>query len=56
MFDSGFMRETTGKFWKGDIHFGFNISRTWGVGKQAKIERKEKRAKKKLKEAQGEVD
>lgn len=51
MYDSGFMRETTGKFWKGDIHFGFNISRTWGVGKLAKQERKEKRAKKKAAEA-----
>jgi hypothetical protein len=51
MYDSGFMRETTGKFWKGDIHFGFNISRTWGVGKQAKQERKARRAQKKLKQA-----
>lgn len=48
MYDTGFMRETTGKFWKGDIHFGFNISRTWGVGKQAKLERKAKHAKKKM--------
>ena len=48
MYDAGFMRETTGKFWKGDIHFGFNISRTWGVGKKAKQERKERKAKKKL--------
>ena len=44
-FDSGFMRETTGKFWKGDIHIGFNVSRTWGVGKKAKQDRKEKKAK-----------
>ena len=47
MYETGFLRETTGKFWKGDIHVGFNISRTWGVGKQAKQERKEKKAKKK---------
>lgn len=52
MYDSGFMRETTGKFWKGDIHFGFNISRTWGVGKQAKAERKARHAAKKLKQQQ----
>ncbi|MDB5228730.1 MAG: hypothetical protein JWN78_2923 [Bacteroidota bacterium] len=51
MYDTGFMRETTGRFWKGDIHFGFNISRTWGVGKQAKLERKEKHAKKKMAKA-----
>jgi hypothetical protein len=47
MYETGFLRETTGKFWKGDIHVGFNISRTWGVGKKAKQERKEKKAKKK---------
>lgn len=47
MYDAGFMRESTGKFWKGDIHFGFNISRTWGVGKQAKAERKAKKARRK---------
>lgn len=47
MYESGFLRRTTGNFWKGDIHIGFNISRTWGVGKDAKAERKEKRAKKK---------
>lgn len=46
--DAGFLRETTGKFWKGDIHIGFNISRTWGVGKQAKQARKEKKARHKL--------
>ncbi|MBK9792311.1 MAG: hypothetical protein IPP60_04245 [Sphingobacteriales bacterium] len=53
MYETGFMRETTGKFWKGDIHIGFNISRTWGVGKKAKQERKEKKAKKKLAQQNG---
>lgn len=53
MYETGFIRETTGKFWKGDIHIGFNISRTWGVGKQAKQERKERKAKKKLAQATG---
>ena len=48
MNETGFLRETTGKFWKGDIHIGFNISRTWGVGKQAKQARKEKKARHKL--------
>lgn len=47
MYESGFIRRTTDNFWKGAIHIGFNISRTWGVGKQAKAERKEKKAKKK---------
>lgn len=47
MYESGFLRETTGKFWKGDIHIGFNISRTWGVGKKAKEERKQKKSLKK---------
>lgn len=32
MFDSGFMRQTTGDFWKGDIHFGFNITRSIAIG------------------------
>jgi hypothetical protein len=52
MFESGFLRRTSGSFWKGDVHIGFNISRTWGVGKDAKAERKEKRAKKKAAAAQ----
>jgi hypothetical protein len=47
MYEQGFMRLTTGNFWKGDIHFGFNISRTWGVGKAYKQERQEKKMKKK---------
>jgi hypothetical protein len=46
MYESGFLRETTGKFWKGDIHIGFNISRTWSVEPKKKAERK---AKKELK-------
>ncbi len=53
MYETGFMRETTGKFWKGDIHIGFNISRTWGVGKEAKQARKEKKAKRKLYQQSG---
>lgn len=48
MYESGFLRETNGKFWKGDIHLGFNISRTWGVGKSAKADRKDKKARRKL--------
>lgn len=32
MFDSGFMRQTTGNFWKGDIHLGFNITRNFALG------------------------
>jgi hypothetical protein len=45
MFDSGFMRETIGNFWKGDIHFGFNISRTFGVGKGKKGSKSSKKDK-----------
>jgi len=44
MYLQGFTRKTTGNFWDGDIHFGFNISRTFGMN--GKI--KEKRAAKKL--------
>jgi hypothetical protein len=29
MIEKGFIAETTGNFFKGDIHFGFNISRTF---------------------------
>jgi hypothetical protein len=32
MFDSGFMRQTTGNFWDGDIHLGFNITRNFALG------------------------
>jgi len=32
MFESGFLRQTTGDILKGDIHLGFNITRTWGFG------------------------
>lgn len=31
MIETGFIPETTGNFFKGDIHFGFNISRTFQV-------------------------
>lgn len=32
-FESGFITGTTDNFWDGDIRFGFNISRTFQVGK-----------------------
>lgn len=54
MYESGFLRETTGKFWKGDIHIGFNISRTWSVAPKHKAERKAKREQKKLAKATAE--
>lgn len=33
MIEKGFIAETTGEFFKGDIHFGFNISRAFQVKK-----------------------
>lgn len=33
MIEKGFIAETTGNFFKGDIHFGFNISRAFQVKK-----------------------
>ncbi len=33
MIEKAFITETTGEFFKGDIHFGFNISRTFQLGK-----------------------
>ncbi|NER13449.1 hypothetical protein GWK08_08380 [Leptobacterium flavescens] len=33
MIEKGFIAETTGDFFKGDIHFGFNISRAFQVSK-----------------------
>jgi hypothetical protein len=33
MFETGFISETTGKPWQGDIHFGFNISRSFSFRK-----------------------
>jgi hypothetical protein len=33
MIEKGFIAETTGDFFKGDIHFGFNISRAFQVNK-----------------------
>ena len=36
MFDMGFMSETIGRWDNGDIHFGFNITRTFSFGKKAK--------------------
>lgn len=32
MYENGFLRQTTGNVLKGDIHLGFNITRTWGFG------------------------
>lgn len=32
MYENGFLRQTTGDVLKGDIHLGFNITRTWGFG------------------------
>ena len=32
--EKGFISETTGDFWSGDIHLGFNITRTFQLGKQ----------------------
>lgn len=43
MFESGFLRQTTGNVLKGDIHLGFNITRTWGFG--GKIKRKPRKVK-----------
>ncbi len=31
---NGFIGETTGKFFDGDIHFGFNVSRVFTIGKR----------------------
>ena len=33
MIEKGFIAETTGDFFKGDIHFGFNISRAFQISK-----------------------
>lgn len=32
MYENGFLRQTTSNVLKGDIHLGFNITRTWGFG------------------------
>lgn len=34
MIEKGFITETTSDFFDGDIHFGFNISRVFNIGKQ----------------------
>lgn len=36
MIEKGFIAETTGDFFEGDIHFGFNISRNFQFGKNKK--------------------
>lgn len=33
MIEKGYITETVGNWWKGDIHFGFNVSRVFTVGK-----------------------
>jgi hypothetical protein len=35
-FERGFITETTGDFFHGDIHFGFNITRTFQLGRKLK--------------------
>ncbi len=40
MIEKGFIAETTGEFFKGDIHFGFNISRAFQVKKPKEEEDK----------------
>jgi hypothetical protein len=39
MFESGFMRQTTGNFWKGDLHLGFNMTRNFSLGNKKKIKK-----------------
>lgn len=36
MYENGFLRNTTGNVLKGDIHLGFNITRSWGFGGKGK--------------------
>ena len=36
MTEQGFVGETRDDFFKGDIHFGFNISRVFDLGAQGK--------------------
>jgi hypothetical protein len=38
MIEKGFITETTGDFFDGEIHIGFNISRVFNVGKQGERE------------------
>lgn len=40
MTETGFIPSTTGNFFGGDIHFGFNISRSFQVGKNGRPSRK----------------
>jgi hypothetical protein len=44
MYTAGFARKTTDNFWKGDIHFGFNISRTFGMNGKLKEKKAAKKA------------
>ena len=39
MIEKGFLGETTGQWKKGDIHFGFNISRVFNLNKQKALQR-----------------
>lgn len=50
MYTSGFTRKTTDNFFKGDIHFGFNISRTFGMTGKLKAKRAKKKAARVLEE------
>jgi hypothetical protein len=40
MYESAFLRQTTGNFWGGDIHLGFNITRNFAVGHNKKDKKK----------------
>lgn len=42
MYENGFLRQTTGDVLKGDIHLGFNITRTWGFGGSWKKSKKQR--------------
>ena len=38
MIEKGFITETTGDFFDGEIHIGFNISRVFNIGKQDRLD------------------
>lgn len=53
MYETGFLRQTTGNPLKGDIHIGFNMTRSFGFGKNGNVrkwieKRKQKKAKSEL--------
>ena len=43
MIEKGYITETVGNWWDGDIHFGFNVSRVFTVAKRNKKSKKRKR-------------